>query len=258
MDLLLALIAGLVGVVLVGPRIADEVQWWIGWRVVLPLLLGSVPPRSQMATSWTYRASTGAAARRYVRPITIVTGLAFAVAGLRFGWSVGLLPVLVLIPGLVAASTVDFVCWRIPARFVYLTSAGVLVAFGVAIAVSAPPRSIVGALIGAGLYLALLGGMHLVSPRSLGFGDVRLGGLIGLVVGWTGWVSEHPIAGPLNWTLLALMAGSLVGSVAGVVVLVLRRRERRLSGKSWREPYPYGPWLCVGGFLAILSAGPGV
>ncbi len=188
----------------------------------------------------------------------MATGLLFAVVGLRVGWSAALVPVLVLVAGLVAVSAVDLLCWRIPARFVYLTGLGALAGMVAAALVAGEPRSLVGAAAGAGVYLSVLGGMHLIAPGQMGFGDVRLGGLIGLVVGWIGWDADHPIGASLSWALFALTLASFVGAVAGVVVLVLRRRARRLSGRVWREAYPFGPWLCAGAVAAILAAAPGV
>jgi leader peptidase (prepilin peptidase) / N-methyltransferase len=250
----LAVAAGLFGALVVGPWLARAAQRWIGWRVVLPMLLGFVPPWSAVSPR---QAGSVAIKPPYQRPLAAVTGLVFAVVGLRFGWSIGLLPVLVLLAGLVAVSAVDLVCWRIPARFVYLAGAGVVAGLVVAAVVGDVARSLVGAAVGAGVYLLVLGGLHLLSPRYMGFGDVRLGTLIGLVVGWMGWDTSYPVSGPLSLALFAMTIASLIASVAGAFVLILRRRARRLSDRPWREPYPFGPWLCVGALIAILAAAPG-
>jgi len=250
-EVAVALGAGLVGAFVVAPWAAQEVQRWIGWRVVLPLLLGRVPAWPEV------KGAGGGTDLPYLRPIQVLTGTAFAVLGLRFGWSLSLVPMLILATGLVAISVVDIVCWRIPSRFVYLTGGGVLAWAAFAALVGGEPRSLVGAAIGAAVYLLFLGGLHLVSPRLLGFGDVRLGGLIGLGVGWMGWDPNFPLSEPVSWSLFALVVASLVGMMAGIVVLVVRWRQRRLSGRAWREPYPFGPWLCVGGLVTILLAAPG-
>jgi leader peptidase (prepilin peptidase)/N-methyltransferase len=249
-----AVVAGLAGGFIVGPRVADAVQRWIGWRVVLPLLFGFVAPRSALGPT---RRAVGEAFRSMTRAIQITTATVFALIGLRFGWTVLLVPVLALATGLVATSAVDLVCWRIPTRFVYLTGLAVVAGLVLASVVVDEPSALVGAVIGAGLYLLLLGGMHLASPRMLGFGDVRLGTLTGLVVGWMGWRPDRTIDGPLSAVTLAILVASLAGTLAGVVVLVLRRRAQGLTDKPWREPYPFGPWLCVGGLVAILAAAPG-
>jgi leader peptidase (prepilin peptidase)/N-methyltransferase len=249
-----ALASGVAGVWLVGPWLARAVQRWIGWRVVLPLLLGWVPAWPAVKER---PPRGGWAGPPYRGPVRMATGVAFAVVGLRLGWSIALLPVLSLVCGLVAIATVDLVCWRIPSRFVYVTGAAVLAGAAIGAVVAGEPRSLQGAAVGAAAYLVFLGGMHLVSPRLLGFGDVRLGGLIGLGVGWMGWDATFPVSQPLSWALFSMVVASLAALAAGLVVLAVRRRQRRLSGRVWREPFPYGPWLCLGALVAILAAAPG-
>lgn len=214
--------------------------------MVLPLLLGWVPDRSEV------RGATPAVRPTYARAIQLVTALVFAVVTLRFGWSWMLPPVLALSTGLVAASAVDLACWRIPTRFVYLTAGATALGIAIALVAGTEPGSLRGAAIGSGIYLLLLGGLHLISPRLMGFGDVRLGFLIGAVVGWVAWTSDRPIEAPLGAAFSALIVTSLLASVGGVAVLLMRRRSQRISGRFWREPFPFGPWLCVGGLLAIL------
>lgn len=219
------------------------------------MILGWVPAWS--AVSPRRAPAAGGPTPPYARPIAVVTGLLYALVTLRLGWSAALVPVLVLVAGLVAVSAVDLVCWRIPARFVYLTGLGALAGMVVAALVADETGSLGGAAVGAGAYLMVLGGMHLLAPSQMGFGDVRLGALIGMVVGWLGWDATYPIGAALSWTLFALTLASLVGGVAGAVVLVVRRRKRAWSGRMWREAYPFGPWLCIGAVAAILAAGPG-
>jgi leader peptidase (prepilin peptidase)/N-methyltransferase len=177
--------------------------------------------------------------------VELVVGLLWGLAGLAVGWSAALVPVLVLLAGLVAASAVDLACGRIPTRFVYLTGVPVALAMVAAAVVEGEPRSLVGGLVGAGLVAVTLGVLWLVSPRKLGFGDVRLGTLIGLVVGWVGWTADEPVLDPLTWVVRALLIAGVLGSIAGGVLLVVRRRN---------QTYPFGPWLALGGAAAVLLA----
>jgi leader peptidase (prepilin peptidase)/N-methyltransferase len=73
-----------------------------------------------------------------------------------------------------------------------------------------------------------------ISPSSLGFGDVKLAGLIGLVLGWLG----------VPHLLLGALAGFLVGGVVGLVLLVGRR-------VGLRSHIAFGPSMLVGAFVAI-------
>ena len=38
----------LVGALVVGPLLNHAITWWIGWRVVVPPLLGRVPPTAEL------------------------------------------------------------------------------------------------------------------------------------------------------------------------------------------------------------------
>jgi leader peptidase (prepilin peptidase)/N-methyltransferase len=250
---LLAVAAAGGGAFLVGPQLALATQRWIGWRVIVPQLTGVVAARKDLP-----RIPRDQLARpRWATGVSIVVGAAFGVAALRYGWSAGLLPVLVLTAGMVAVSVVDLQCWRIPSRFVYLTALGVLVALVVQALMDDDGALLQGAAVGCAVYLVLLGGMHLLSPRMMGFGDVRLGGLIGLAVGAAGWRETELLLGAVSWSLFAAMLASLIGTIAGAVTLVARRRARSSSRSSsiWREPFPYGPWLCLGAYCALLIAG---
>jgi leader peptidase (prepilin peptidase)/N-methyltransferase len=73
-----------------------------------------------------------------------------------------------------------------------------------------------------------------VSPEALGFGDVKLLGLLGLVLGWFGW-----------GTLLAgVFLGLLTGAVVSLALLATRRA-------GWRTALPFGPPLLLGAVLAL-------
>jgi leader peptidase (prepilin peptidase) / N-methyltransferase len=155
--------------------------------------------------------------------------------------------VLSLFAGLVAMSTVDIWAMRIPTRFAHATAGAVAVAIVVATAIDSgiDADTLRGALVGA----AVLGGgllvLHLISPRMLGFGDVRLATVAGLVVGWLAWTPEHPVLGPVEDALDAALLGGFIGALVGIVLLAMRRRN---------DPFPFGPSLAVGASLVILAS----
>jgi leader peptidase (prepilin peptidase) / N-methyltransferase len=265
--LLLALAAVVVGTVVVGPTVSYAVVRWIGWRGVVPLLLGWEPRRAEIGRTWPVCRACGAPlsigqlpvfpwlavggrcracgepVSRWVLAVEIATGVGFGVAAARFGWSATLLPVLVLVAGLVALSTVDLLCSRLPRRFVYLTGAAVAVSIGLAVLVDGDASSLLGVVIGTGSYLLMLGFQYLLSGGRMGFGDVRLGAVIGLVVGWVGWAPDHTVDGPVGAVLLGLFAAAIPAAIFGVGLRVARGRS---------QPYPFGPWLSLGGLAAIL------
>jgi len=105
------------------------------------------------------------------------------------------------------------------------------------------PDTLTGAAVGGGLGLASLGAMHLAAPHMLGFGDVRLGALIGVAVGWIGWTEAEPVLDPLSRVVQALFLAGVVGSLLGVALLAVRRRN---------QTYPFGPCLALGAIIAVL------
>lgn len=223
------------GAFVVGPFVSHAVARWIGWRVALPVLLGYVPRRAALGRQPVSYRRWGV--------VEAMCALTFGIAAWRFGWSLSLVPVLVLSTGMVAASTVDVRCWRIPTRFVVATGVVALLGVTIAAVVGGQPGSVGGALLGGATYFGLLGALHLASPRQLGRGDVRLGLLIGLVVGWVGWSADEPVAGPLQWVFQAAFAAGVIGLVVGLFLRVLRRSN---------APYPFAPWMSLGAFLAIM------
>jgi leader peptidase (prepilin peptidase)/N-methyltransferase len=78
-----------------------------------------------------------------------------------------------------------------------------------------------------------------VSPEGLGFGDVKLLGLLGLVLGWAGWA--------------VLMTGIFVGLLVGAGVSLVLLAARRVG---WRTAIPFGPPLLAGAAVALALAAP--
>lgn len=96
--------------------------------------------------------------------------------------------------------------------------------------------SILGALLGAGLSGSIAAGYGaLRGKRGLGMGDVKFLGALGLFLG--------------PYVLLALMIGSMLGAVSGL----LGARGRSLS----ETRIPFGPWLALGATITLL-VGPSV
>lgn len=164
--------------------------------------------------------------------------VAAAVAGALVGAAVGLSwPLAFLLPLVPVGVALALVDWRtrlLPTRVI----APSYVALVPLVAVVGLLDGDTAALVRAGVGWLLAGGffvvLWLVHPGGLGYGDVRLSGILGIVLGYLGW-------GELFW---GLWAGFLLGGVGGVVLARLGLVDRRAN--------PFGPWMLIGAVLGIL------
>jgi leader peptidase (prepilin peptidase)/N-methyltransferase len=76
--------------------------------------------------------------------------------------------------------------------------------------------------------------LHTISPSGLGFGDVRLAGLLGLDLGWLGAAQAA----------FGLLAGVTLGALVGAVLVGLRLRGPH-------DGLPLGPFLAVGAAVVL-------
>lgn len=180
-------------------------------------------------------------------PLTeVVCAGLYGLSVYRFGAGVNVVPVLILVTGLVALSGVDARVFRLPDRLLAPTLAVGLPAIVVASLYSDSPGAVVGALIGGFAYFSLLLVIHLVSPRGMGFGDVKLAFLMGCFLGWS--AGHHDAFGDLVVEVLALvLAAAMIGSLLGLVVGIVYAAFRR----SFSAVFPFGPSLAVG-CVAVL------
>lgn len=171
---------------------------------------------------------TGSLNRLARTTVVVVTAAVFAAVGARFGITWAVIVPLILASALVALSAIDLCCYRLPDPITFG-------AFGASLAAMAAVAPTVGgfgtlptALAGSAGFGAVLWAAHEISPRGMGFGDVKLGFVCGLHLGWTagafhaGW---SPVVGLVAGALL--LAG-LVGVAGGLVVAWLRRRGHQV------------------------------
>ncbi len=141
----------------------------------------------------------------------------------------------------VVLGAVDLAVHRLPDRVTIPAYAAVATALLVdAVALGTWPALLRALLAGA----AAFGGAAVaavLSARGLGFGDVKLLGLLGLVLGWVGWG--------------ALLAGVFLGLVTGAAASLTLIAAGRAG---WRTALPFGPPLLVGAVLALALQGQSI
>lgn len=164
-----------------------------------------------------------------------VTGALFAGMALRFGESWALPAFLVFAAGLVALSVIDLRLRLLPNRIVFPLGEVTVVLLGVAAIGESDGDAFLRSLAcGFGAFAAFTL-LHLVSPRAMGFGDVKLSFVIGLSLGWLG-VGE---------TVLGLLLGFVYGAVIGLILLASKSRSRK-------DHIPFGPFMAAGALTAVL------
>jgi leader peptidase (prepilin peptidase) / N-methyltransferase len=182
--------------------------------------------------------------QRWLR-VELLAAVAFGALGARYGDQTGVIALLILAAYLIPVSVIDLQVLRIPDRLTYPA----LLLSVVAIAAVSFRGGYGDAVRAAGLgmlgYAGFLVIFHLVYPRGLGFGDVKLALVMGLHLGWMGWDQNEPIMGPVTLVMYGLMAGHILGFVFGIAVMVWTRR---------RGEYPFGPALALGCFGVVLFA----
>jgi leader peptidase (prepilin peptidase) / N-methyltransferase len=197
---------------------------------VIEIVIDRVPKRELLST-WT---------RQDVRVTraTAVAGLTVALfigLALRYHDSWALPAFLSVAAGLVTLSAIDLEHFLLPNRIVYPLALATLMLLTLGAIGDgdwgALGRAALGGLVG----MLALGALHVASPRSMGFGDVKLAFVLGLALGWLGW-------GEL---LLGLFCGFLAGALVGLALIALRRRGRK-------DHLPFGPFLAFGTLVVLL------
>jgi leader peptidase (prepilin peptidase)/N-methyltransferase len=133
-------------------------------------------------------------------------------------WEHGILPNKIIYPSMIVAII-----------FSILRTNNILQFYNVSTYV---PPEIAQAGIGAGIGLGLALLVVLLSRGGMGFGDVKMAGLIGLVTGY-----------PLVFFNLILAA--IIGGVAALVLIVGKKKKRK-------ESIPFGPALSVATIITLL------
>lgn len=166
--------------------------------------------------------------------VEALTGALFVMVALRFGWSWTLPAELFFVAGLVALAFTDLDHMLLPKSIVYTTAAFVGAALLIAAAEKGQWHRLAIAAICGAVELAVLFTINFVSPRSLGFGDVRFGPLIAFALGWLGW----------RYAFLGFLAANFIGAAVGIGLIAAKRSGRK-------TPIPFGVFLSLGAVIAI-------
>lgn len=113
-----------------------------------------------------------------------------------------------------------------------------LALLGLAALVDRNPDAFGRAVIGMAALFAFYFLLALAYPAGMGFGDVKLSG----VLGYLGYLGVGEL-------LVGAFAGFLLGGLAGAALVVLRRAGRKTA-------IPFGPFMLAGALVGILAGHP--
>ena len=162
------------------------------------------------------------------------TAALFALTALRFGWSWELPAFLVLAGAGMLLAVIDLQHKLLPDRVVLPSLAGGALLLAVAALAEQAGGPLLRAGLGAVVLFTAFLVLALISPSSLGMGDVKLAGLLGLYLGWLGWG--------------ALLLGAAAGFVVQAVVALGLLATRRIG---LRGELPFGPSMLLGAAFAL-------
>jgi leader peptidase (prepilin peptidase)/N-methyltransferase len=167
----------------------------------------------------------------------VVAALAGALLGVGIGWHWPLVMWVPFVPAYVALGLVDWRRQLLPTYIIAPLYVALVVLVLAGWAVTRDTGAVVHAALGWLVYGGVFAVLWFVYPRGLGYGDVRLAGVLGIALGWLGWA-------PL---LVGMYAGLIIGGVLGVVLTLLKVIDRRNN--------PFGPYMLVGALIGVLWGG---
>jgi leader peptidase (prepilin peptidase) / N-methyltransferase len=178
--------------------------------------------------------------RRREMVVEIVTAALFVSMSIRFGDPLVTTAFCYFCAFIVAVSAIDLELYRIPDRLVFPALAVAVPAVVLISLQKDVPEAIPRALLGAATFFGILLVFHLISPRGMGFGDVKLGLMLGL---FTGWLAPTQLVEAPYLAVIAMFFGGIIGVVMGFGVALSRGRK---------AAFPFGPALCAGAYLVVL------
>lgn len=174
--------------------------------------------------------------------LELATALLFVVVTVRLAalYLLPAAPAYLFFTGIgIALTVIDIDCKRLPNFLVLPSYPVVFLCLTAASAILGDWPALVRAAIGAaalfGFYLLLA----LIHPAGMGFGDVKLAGVVGAVLAFLSYGTL------LAGAILAFVLAAIVG------VVVLATRRGRLG-----TTIPFGPYMLAAALVAILAADP--
>ena len=170
--------------------------------------------------------------------VEAATAALFAVMALRFELDPVLPAYLYLAAVGLALALIDLDCKRLPDVLTLPSYPVAVVLLGAAAFFGSDSGSLLRALLGGLAMFAVYFALCFAYPAGMGFGDVKLAGVLGLYTAWLGWGA---------WAV-GLFLGFFLGGIFGIALIAFKKGGRKTA-------VPFGPFMLLGALLAVL-AGP--
>ncbi|MGC4174064.1 prepilin peptidase [Demequina sp.] len=166
--------------------------------------------------------------------VELITGVLFVLVWWKFGLGIEFVAYAYLAAIAVALTVIDLEHHRLPDSLVLPSYAVLAVLFVAESFVTGDWWPLAQAAIGGVALFAFYFVAALVYPGGMGFGDVKLAGVLGMALGWLGW-------GPL---VVGAFSAFIIGGIVGVALIAIKKAGRR-SG------VPFGPFMFAGAAVGI-------
>lgn len=165
----------------------------------------------------------------------ILTGALFGLGAVHFGTDLVLAPFCVLFALLVVVAVTDLSYRLVPRRLIYASLVLIVPLLVATAGVDHQWQHLSGSAIAGAVAFGFFFTIWWFIPQGMGYGDVRLAGVIGICVGYLSLVHAY----------LAFFGGFLIGMVFGFIMMAVLA-----SGRKTR--IPFAPALSVGAVLAVF------
>ena len=174
---------------------------------------------------------------RYPLVEAVTAGL-FVLMALRFGHDWVLPAYLYLAAVGLALALIDLDCKRLPDALTLPSYPVAATLLGAAALAGSDSGDFLKALLGGAAMFAVYFALCFAYPAGMGFGDVKLAGVLGMYTAWLGWGA---------WAV-GLFLGFFLGGLFGIALILVKKGGRKTA-------VPFGPFMLLGALIAIL-AGP--
>lgn len=178
---------------------------------------------------------------RHFKPnylLMVITAVMYLGLLYTFNISIDFFKYAMLIPTLLSAFCIDYKLQIIPNRLnLTILEIGLFftflnVAMNVSSGINTIVESVIGALVGGGIFLLItvIGGW-IAGKEAMGFGDVKLMGALGLLLGWKG-------------ILMVSVLSFLIAAIISLPILIIKRKN---------DYIPFGPFIVIATFVVIFT-----